>query len=209
MAQHPEMYTAEELAKHGVAYDPSSRPPAELETPANDVEGPEGITALPSLRSRHTLSRDVAGISELEAKEKTLEDKLAKEIEHEEFYALAREHAQSQVNLSRASSPNSNNQHPAQLQPATYVPTGNKKKHQQQPQHQQQTQSQSNQPQRLEIPSMCETEFEEDGDWVSTYSGEDEHCSEATASPMVQVRFRNTIDSIMSLYNEKNGGVLY
>lgn len=209
MAQHPEMYTAEELAKHGIAYDPSSRPPAELETPANDVEGPEGITALPSLRSRHTLSRDVAGISELEAKEKTLEDKLAKEIEHEEFYALAREHAQSQVNLSRASSPNSNNQHPAQLQPATYVPSGNKKKHQQQSQHQQQTQSQSNQPQRLEIPSMCETEFEEDGDWVSTYSGEDEHCSEATASPMVQVRFRNTIDSIMSLYNEKNGGVLY
>ena len=57
---------------------------------------------------------------------------------------------------------------------------------------------------RNAIPSMCETEFEDEieDDWVSTYSGEDVQLQEAKASSLVQVRFRNTIDSIMSLYSE-------
>ncbi|CAK3752481.1 hypothetical protein DOTSEDRAFT_168601 [Lecanosticta acicola] len=178
MAQHPELYSAEELAKHGVTYDPSMKPPADLA--ANEpMDATERVTASPSLRSRHTLPRDAVEMSELEAREKKLEEKLSKEVEHEEFYALAREHAQSQIRISQSSSPN--NHHPAQLRPATYAPSGNRK------QQQAQQKSQQQPPQRrLDIPSMCETEFEEEGDWVSSYSGSEEHCSEATASPMIQ-----------------------
>ncbi|KAK4504134.1 hypothetical protein PRZ48_005049 [Zasmidium cellare] len=186
MAQHPEMYTSEELAKFGIAAtNGMGGPLAELPTSANDSSNSSegtGMTALPSLRSRHAISPDSIphqGYSELEAPNRpTTADKPSSQAEHREFYALAREHARSQVDLSQPSSPTKpQHQHPAiTLKPATYVPTGasstNNKK--------------TTTGQRLEIPSMCETEFEEDSDWVSTYSGEEDNCAEAHVSPVMQ-----------------------
>lgn len=213
MAQHPEMYTPEELAKFGIAAtNGMSRPAAELSASANefsDSSEATGMTALPSLRSRHAIPPEIItpaqGYTELEAPDQANSADKSPRDEHREFYALAREHARSQVDLSQPSSPTKSQHrhhldhhidHPAiTLQPATYVPTGTSTNNRK-------TTEKSGS--RLEIPSMCETEFEEDSsDWISTYSGEEENCSEAHVTPVMQVRnIRSTIDSIMSLYHD-------
>ena len=68
------------------------------------------------------------------------------------------------------------------------------------PAHRQYQQDRPDSQQRDPIPSQCETVFEEeDDDGGDAYSAQEvEH---AKASPMVQVRSRNTIDSLMTLYN--------
>ncbi|KAI5359445.1 putative Zinc finger, RING-type, patatin-like phospholipase domain-containing protein [Septoria linicola] len=187
MAQNPEMYSHDELAKHGIDVSAFPRPPSaaavELPTtstgfppnpspePIVEYPSPEGTTALPSLRSRYAFPQ-MSGIPELDSNEKS------KNEHHEHrgpdghpLLALTQS-TRSQVDLipqipTREASAASNH---STSQSSTNTTT----------------QRSSNASRQPEIPSMCETEFEDDDDWVSTYSGEEVMLAEAHASPLVQ-----------------------
>ncbi|KAK4626402.1 85/ calcium-independent phospholipase A2 [Fulvia fulva] len=189
MAQHPDMYAPEDLAKHGIARS-STGSRIDVTTPATDASSSSTsiTTALPSLRSRHALPlSETQTWSELDSPELNGgTDKASQDSDHREFYSLAREHARSQVDLSQPPTPRLRDSHPTELQPQTYVPTGagsNKRE------TTSTTTTGRGSTSRNEIPTMCETEFEEevDDDWVSTYSGEDVQLQEAKASSLVQI----------------------
>lgn len=152
MAQHPELYNADELAKFAAN---TSTKPVELPTP---LDGAAPAYMSPTLTNASTNSVNAQQeIHELESR-----DKITRELEHQREVAVHR-------------------QQPTQPHPSSRQP----------------------------IPSICETEFEDDegGDHNSAYSGEEVQVSVAQASPVVQVRIRNSLDSILSLYG--NDGSMY
>ncbi|KXS99282.1 hypothetical protein AC578_6205 [Pseudocercospora eumusae] len=160
MAHHPEMYSPAELAKHGVSAITFPGQPIEL--PTDDPDSPEGTTALPSLRSRYAFPQPPSGVPELEANGKPLKHNAPQHP----LYGMSHEAAKSNADLSQQpTSPKPSSTSMSTIQSGSQLHSSNASK-------------------RADIPSMCETEFEEEDDWVSTYSGEE--VSLAQASPLVQ-----------------------
>jgi hypothetical protein len=155
MAQHPELYTADELAKFATT---AKSLPSELASPSSDMTMTQTSPIL-SMSSLHLASSTSPEPQELEAR-----DKATREMQY-------------------------------QQEIATYWP-GEHPAHRQQPEVRPDSQG------REPVASACETVFEEEEDNGSAYSGQE--VQQAQASPVVQVRRRNTIDSFLSLY-KKNG----
>lgn len=165
MAQHPELYSPEELSKF--ATTTGSPRPTELPTPMDEGRpwSPDSIGA-----------GTYYGPQELEAN-----DKATRELQQQQHYEMAREHARSHPSISSVtavSPPSRSSSLMSQPRPAT---------------------SQDGRPRDV-VPSTCETEFEEETDTYSTYSAEEVRV--AQASPMVQVR--NSIDSVLSYYHPRD-----
>jgi hypothetical protein len=183
MSQNPDMYSADELAKHGIDISafpqppppaaqhdisPTEYPPNSSPEPLAEAVSPEGVTALPTLRSRYAFPT-MSGIPEMhDLKSRDSAGALPR---------LALMHHVPTREASGASTSTSNSSSTAQRS--------------------------SNTSRQQDAPGMCETDFgEDDDDWISTYSGEEVMFAEARASPLIQVRIRNTVDSIMSLYSD-------
>ena len=155
MAQHPELYTADELAKFATT---AKSLPSELASPSSDMTMTQTSPML-SMSSLNLASSTSPEPQELEAR-----DKATREMQYQQEIATYRP-----------------GEHPA---------------HRQQPEVRPDSQG------REPVASACETVFEEEEDNGSAYSGQE--VQQAQASPVVQVRRRNTIDSFLSLY-KKNG----
>ena len=155
MAQHPELYTADELAKFAVT---AKSLPSELASPTSDAT----MTQTSPMLSMSSLN--LAPSTSPEPQELEARDKATREMQYQQEIATYRP-----------------GEHPA---------------HRQQPEVRPDSQG------REPVASACETVFEEEEDNGSAYSGQEVH--QAQASPVVQVRRRNTIDSFLSLY-KKNG----
>lgn len=202
MAQNPDQYTEDELAKYAThASVTSDRASPEL------PKRTSSRTALPPMpfapQSRYALYQEATGFNELDTAEKA-----SNRAEHQEFYAKARENAQSPADISQQQTPT------LPRHPSNSTRTSMRSDSQATTRSESQSATSGSRTRpgtesslRTTIPSMCVTEFEEDDDWVSTYSGEDVSFGEAQSAPLVQVRVRatrNTIDSIMSLYDGKD-----
>ena len=209
MVQHPELYSPEELSKFTAS---TSDKPSELESNLDSMT----ITSATSATSPH-LSPHLSQSSQqpLEPQELEAKDKATMELHHQQYYAQARQyHSRSNVSTPQPFSP-------TQAKPGSEKAESSPRQSQQSLQSQQSPrqsqQSQQSQPSykprvdsltagsrksdpdanRDAIPSMCETEFEEDCDTASSYSGDEVHL--AQANPLVQVR--NSIDSVLELYH--------
>lgn len=158
MAQHPEKYSANELAKFA-----SGLQPVELPVPGSVSSGSIG-GASPVLHSANSPKPESRPSIELEASRETPTNPRS-----QNFYAGTRGPTKSHVDLSQALS----TERPSErLKPTTYVPTSTQKRF-------------GRVPQSKDVPGLCESDFEEDPDWVSAYSGDDDDCAEAQASPVV------------------------
>ena len=164
MAQNPQLYTSEDLAKY--AGNTSGRP-TEMSTPS---EGPAFSYMSPDLISASTRSSATPEeVHELEAREARAKiaraveraadpEKVMRELEHQREVAAAQQR-----------------QRPTHLHPSLRPPI---------------------------IPSVSETESDEErGEDDDGFSGVAEEVRIAQANPVVQVRLRNSLDSILSMYN--------
>lgn len=198
MAQNPDLYSPDELAKHGVDVSAFPRPPSAAANdlpntgfppnpspePIVDAPSIESVTALPSLRSRFAVP-PMSGIPELDDRKTKAEFHGYHPGPHP-LLALTQP-TRSQVDIihqlptREASAASNSTSHSSSTAQNSSEASG-----------------------KQDIPSMFETGFEEeDDDWISTYSGEEVMLAEAHASPLVQVRFKNDIDSIVSLYGDE------
>lgn len=197
MAHNPDQYTEDELAKYAMH---ASAAPEQLsfELPHRT----SSRTALPqmpaTLRARHALSQDSTGFNELDTA-----NRLPSEAEHRESQRQSRD--SSNLDLPQQQTPplprHSSNSTRASTRSESQATTHSESQSTAASGSRSRPITESSL--RTTIPSMCQTEFEDD-DWVSTYSGEDVQFGEAQSAPLVQVRVRpsrNTIDSIMSLYD--------
>ncbi|KAF2211774.1 hypothetical protein CERZMDRAFT_42792 [Cercospora zeae-maydis SCOH1-5] len=187
MAQNPNLYTPEDLAKHGIDVSAFPRPPssagpelrADTSTgfppnpspePIVDLPSPE-VTALPSLRSRYAFP-PMSGIPESDG-DKNDHHRSQSSGSHP-LQALTQS-AQSQIDLNAqiptreasAGSIHSTSQSSSNTATTAQRSSNTSARHQ-------------------GIPSMCDTELDEDDDWISTYSGEEVTLAEAQVSPLVQ-----------------------
>lgn len=194
MAHNPDQYTEDELSKYAThASATSDRPLSDL------PKRTSSRTALPPMpRSRHAVSP--SGFNELD------NTKTSAKAEHQEYYSRAQGSfpeslSKQHVTATPARHPSSN---------STRTSTNSDSQATTRSESQSATSTTRTRPNtesslRTTIPSMCKTEFEgEEGDWVSTYSGEDVEFGEAQSAPLVQVRghkTRNTIDSIINVYS--------
>ena len=157
MVQHPELYSADELAKFAAN---TSVSPSKLASPASEAT----VTQTSPLLSMAPLNLESS--TSLDPQELEARDKATQELQY-----------QQDVSTYRSA------EHPAYRS--------------------QQEDRPDSQP-REPIPSQCETLVEEEEDFEgSAYSGQELHYAEA--SPVVQVRQRNTIDSFLSLYKPRRG----
>ncbi|CAK1357491.1 hypothetical protein CB0940_07777 [Cercospora beticola] len=189
MAQNPEMYTPEDLAKHGIDVSAFPRPPSSAgpeprantstgfppnPSPEPIVEIPtEEVTALPSLRSRYAFP-PMSGIPESDGDRDDHHHHQPQNSGSHPLQALTQP-TQSQIDLNpqiptREASAAST--HSTSQSSSNTTTTAQRSSNTSTRQH--------------GIPSMCETEFDEDDDWISTYSGEEVTLAEAQASPLVQ-----------------------
>lgn len=184
MAQHPEMYSTEELAKFAAN---SGVEPVELAS--HDPDGPAPPYASLNLsQTTLTLSQDKGTTRvphELEAR-----DKITTEVREQRAFVAAQKkalppHPSTITSISRHSfpapdSPPRNNRR-VHTSPPISPPTSRL---------------------REPVASLAETEFEED-DAASTYSGREEV---AKASPVVQVRIDSVFSKILPPLEPPSGG---
>lgn len=197
MAHNPDQYTEDELARYA-AHASAAPEQLSFEMPRR-TSSRMAFAPMPSApQSRHALPQGSPGFNELDTANRTPE-----EAEHREPRSQARD--SSYTELSQQQTPTL----PRHSSNSTRASTRSDSQATTRSESQSATSGSRSRPNtesslRTTIPSMCQTELEEDDDWVSTYSGEDVQFGEAQSAPLVQVRprhARNTIDSIMSLYN--------
>lgn len=196
MAQHPEMYSRNELDKYGIPATSAPQEPAELPT-----EEHAGMTALPSLRSRYAAFPQPPSTPSIVPELDTRNTASGGSSHQTSVYNASSQTAQGQADLA--------GQFPSRGASAASTSTL---------QSQSTTQQSSQGSKRVDnIPSMCETvatEFEEqDEDWVSSYSGED---SEVLLADQVRVaptlsniidRNSEELERILRLYSDDQNSV--
>jgi hypothetical protein len=192
MAQNPELYTADELSKYAAnaaaaaAAEENSpkagRPPRTSSMTALPPMPTKSIS-LPQLRPETPLS---PGFTELD-----MDTQLPclTDINNNHRTIASRANT-SFLDLSAPSEPDITNHTSNASSTSTSAGTFTRSN------GSQSTRADSISTHRTTVPSMYETE-EDDGDW---YSGDDVSLGEAQPTSLVQVRIRNTVDSIMSLY---------
>lgn len=177
-----ELYSPDELAKFAASTGSIIRP-IELETP-------EGDPRTPASSNTAQISPFMPPNShELEAK-----DKATIEMQQQHYYALARDHARSQISLTSANQDGSSSAtttpllDQTQLRPPQPLP--------------QRPRTLSPEQQQRRVPaavSMCETEFEDD-DGASIYSAQEVPVGAIAAGSGSAVQVRNSILSLLDMY---------
>jgi hypothetical protein len=175
--QHPEMYSHGHLERYGSMTTDTSSVITPVEQPATPPQmlSEEATTALPSLRSRYAFPQPPNVLPEMETNSKA-----------------ANSSGRYSADLGVAQPPPS----PADTSPMTpnreqFLTSGSTSRSNTQ-------QSTDSSALTETIPGMIDEDFDDDHDWVSTYSGEEVSLAEAHASPLIQVHIfpitRGTID---------------
>lgn len=220
MAQHPEMYTADELAQHGISASgrqSASPPPNEGRTPA--FMSPTLTTASTrssatqqevqehdeTRQSIHSVARELPKEPEPASREETEQDRVARKIRAQ--YQLAAAH-----NSLRPSDRDREPNPPPRR--TTSLPTPDPDPNISRPPGAPSSSSLSSSDDDEEQDPTHRTSHSDDNDngndtdtTHTHYSGQAVQAQFTRASPVVQVRIRNSLDSILSMYST-NGSSL-
>lgn len=181
MAQHPELYSPEELSKFAAS---TGSAPAELASP--DLEDPAPSYASPTLTNASTSSlAQQDAVHELESR-----DKITRELREQRAVAQRQQEQWQHRQQTRRPVVSPPPQYPQSPQAPTPITPSIQIQPAIEVQHHQQQIRHRRGPSREAIPSVAETEFEEENDARSTYSGGEVRV--AQARPVVQVSRRES-----------------